>query len=407
MNTFPPGFVRQHETLTDYMTAQSQAATLMYREHHVLPHRLAAPSLIHPMFRMKADNRRDNLPGGTKRGASSVDALSLLDPADASVLIRRSQNNLEMTRSEDDQPTVLTRDSLVDLFDTDLLLVVTDLYTLAQLISLLDASAAGDKGNKLAKFVEWTSSNRLSSHVAVLTSALTQRFHAPVGMHTGKIDHWGKAFAADPETWDGLWALLRRCTADTTLNQTQVTCFGAIARDTAYALTSAWHHISNDAANSLFFLSRNVEKARSAAMSADPIRVREALRSGDACQIAPLSQDWPKPCAVSGPTRLKINTVYSVFDKAMERIGYITVSGLGVDWDTQTVLAELSVPTGKIGPVLSTAAANGQTFFLVEKLFLDSPSSRSQSPWTKSAALPPIPGRQVPLKVLLAGTPTA
>jgi len=100
---------------------------------------------------------------------------------------------------------------------------------------------------------------------------------------------------------------------------------------------------------------------------------------------------------VSGPTRLKPNGQYAVYDKSMERIGYITVSGLGVDPDTQTVLAELSIPTGAIGPKLTAAAANGETFYMVEKLFLDNPSSRSQSQWTKSAQIDPLQGRQVPL----------
>jgi hypothetical protein len=100
---------------------------------------------------------------------------------------------------------------------------------------------------------------------------------------------------------------------------------------------------------------------------------------------------------------LKPNGQYAVHDQAMERIGHLRVTGLGVVPESQTVLAELSSPTGKIGPRLSLAADTDETFYLVEKLFLDDPSGRGASPWAKSTPVVAVPGRQVPARVLLAG----
>lgn len=102
-------------------------------------------------------------------------------------------------------------------------------------------------------------------------------------------------------------------------------------------------------------------------------------------------------CQIPSPTR----TV------GVDRVGQGIVTGLGVDTDTQTVMADLAKPSGGLGKRLLDAATTGEVLILVEKLFLDSPSSRSVSPWAKGTPVPAVLGRQVPLAVLLAGTPTA
>lgn len=406
MSIHTPGFTPQFDPRSEYVAGRRDEALNAYKQHRRLPYRLAAPTLIDPLFRLKVDERIPHLPAGTKRGASVVDMMNQRDASKWVVLVKVAEPSLELTRFDGTSPVEGTREVLIELLDTDdLILVAVDYTALYRMIDILD-NGPDDRGKVLAMFVRWASSNRFGSHVALLTDALAQRYYTPPTMKPGQIEKWAKAFHVDPDTWDGLWTLLHACTEDAEVNKTQSDAFGSIAQDMAFGRNHLRTRLSNDSANQLFSASQNTADAEASIMNADPIGVHEMLRTGEVSQISPLTRDWPLTVAVSSPTRLKPGTKYRVFTKSMDKIGEVIVSGLTVDPDTQAVNATLSVPTpGAVGQSLARAVATKETFYLLPVVFLNQPGKKT-SRWAIGQKLDPVGGRNVPLGVLLAGTPS-